>query len=246
VLDFAPILRLEEFPVNAVVRRLLGACERAVGRAVEIEFAMNLPRRGSGDRARLGFLQVRPMVVSGEKVTIGAEELGRPDLLLASDHVMGNGTVDSIRDVVYVKPDSFEARHTRTIAAELERLNRPLLAAGRPYLLIGFGRWGSSDPWLGIPVDWGQICGAKVIVEATLPSMAVEPSQGSHFFHNITSFQVSYFAVSHFRRPGIDWEWLARRPVESETDFVRHVRLDDPLLVKVDGRTGRGAVWHGA
>jgi hypothetical protein len=159
---------------------------------------------------------------------------------------MGNGTVESIRDVVYVKPDSFEALHTRTIAAELERLNRPLLAESRPYLLIGFGRWGSSDPWLGIPVNWGQICGAKVIVEATLPSMAVEASQGSHFFHNITSFEVSYFAVSHFEKPGIDWKWLDGCITVSETRFVRHVRLEEPLLVKVDGRMSRGAIWQRA
>jgi len=246
VLDFAPLLQIEAFPLNAVLRRLLAACERSVGRAVEIEFAMNLPRAGESEGARLGFLQVRPMVVSGEKVVISDEELGRPELLLASERAMGNGTVETIRDVVYVRPDTFDAKHTRAIAGQLETLNAPLLAAGRPYLLLGFGRWGSSDPWLGIPVQWGQICGAKVIVEATLPQMSVDPSQGSHFFHNITSFEVSYFSVSHWREPGIDWGWLDSRRVEAETEFVRHVRLDEPLLVKVDGRTGRGAVWRRA
>jgi len=215
-----------------------------VGAAVEIEFAMNLPARRSDESARLGFLQVRPMVVSEEKVTLADEELARGDLVLASDRIMGNGVVDTIRDIVYVKPEPFATRHTRTIGAQLERMNGPLLEARRPYLLVGFGRWGSSDPFLGIPVNWGQICGAKVIVEATLPSMVVEASQGSHFFHNLTSFQVGYFYVSHLIEPGIDWEWLGTREVVSETELVRHVRLESPVLVKLDGRKGRGAIWQ--
>jgi hypothetical protein len=165
-------------------------------------------------------------------------------LLLASERVMGNGVIDGISDIVYVKPDSFEARHTSTIASELDRLNRDLVAEGRPYLLIGFGRWGSADPWLGIPVVWGQIGGAKVIVEATLPEMNVDPSQGSHFFHNITSFRVSYFSVHHASRPGIDWAWLGRQRSVAETTFLRQLRLAAPLIVKVDGRAGRGAIWR--
>jgi hypothetical protein len=157
---------------------------------------------------------------------------------------LGNGTENEIRDIVYVKPERFEARATRTIAAELERLNLSLLDDERPYLLIGFGRWGSADPWLGIPVNWEDICGARTIVEATLPDMNVEPSQGSHFFHNITSFQVSYFSVHHERRPNIDWDWLQAQLMVAETDHVRHVRCAAPVRIKVDGRSGRGAIWH--
>jgi hypothetical protein len=157
---------------------------------------------------------------------------------------MGNGVVGCIRDVVYVKPDTFEARHLRKIAAEIERINQSLVDKGRPCLLIGFGRWGSSDPWLGIPVEWGQISSAKVIVEATLPTMNVEPSQGSHFFHNMTSFGVSYLSVHHAGRPGINWNWLSRQEAVTDTDHVRHVRLKGPLLVKVDGRNGLGGIWH--
>ncbi len=244
VLNFAPLLVLEEYPLNAAVRALLTAAERAAGRAVEMEFAMTLPRAGTSGDARLGLLQIRPMMVSHDPVEIAEAEMDRPDLLLASDKVMGNGSLDTLRDVVYVKPEAFEPRHTRTVAAELDRLNLPLQEAERPYLLIGFGRWGSSDPWLGIPVRWGQIAGAKVIVEATRPDMHVEASQGSHFFHNISGFQVSYFTVSHLRPPGIDWDWLAGNETVAETGFVRHVRLPAPLLVKVDGRTGRGAIWR--
>ena len=159
------------------------------------------------------------------------------------------GFLETIQDVVYVKPEPFESRFTPRIATELEQLNRPLLQESRPYLLIGFGRWGSSDPALGIPVNWGQIAGARVIVESTLPGMDVEPSQGAHFFHNIVSFQVYYLCVRHEEGAGvatrsIDWEWLDRQSSVTETDHVRHVRLEKPLRVKVDGRSGRGAVWH--
>jgi hypothetical protein len=189
------------------------------------------------------------MLVSGEEIEIADDELASPDLLLASDRVMGNGAPQAITDVVYVKPHSFESRLTRKIAAELEQINRPLLEGDRGYLLLGFGRWGSSDPWLGIPVNWGQIAGARVIVESTLPGMDVEPSQGAHFFHNIISFEVCYLCVRHGESGGstrrsIDWGWLDAQPVVAETDLVRHVRLEQPLRIKVDGRSGRGAVWR--
>jgi len=244
--NFAPLLELEHYPLNDVIQALRCACEQAMGTEVEIEFAVTFPTPQRPGPARLALLQVRPMMVSNERVEMTADETGRADLLLASDRVMGNGTDQAIRDVVYVKPQSFESRHTRAIAGELERLNAPLLACGRRYLLIGFGRWGSCDPWLGIPVHWGQICGARAIVEATLPNMCVQPSQGSHFFHNISSFQVSYFALNHHRRPAVDWAWLDAQEVAADTPFVRHVRLRHPLLMKVDGRTGRGAIWHAA
>lgn len=123
-------------------------------------------------------------------------------------------------------------------------LNASLIAAGRPYLLIGFGRWGSSDPWLGIPVTWPQISGARVIVEATLPDMHVDASQGSHFFHNMISFHVPYFTVRHTHGGRIDWAWLERQSVVSETQLVRHVRAEAPLRVRVDGHQGRGVILH--
>jgi hypothetical protein len=189
------------------------------------------------------------MLVAGAEVELSDEELADPNLLLSSDRVMGNGALETIRDVVYVKPEPFESRFTQQIATELERLNRPLVDETLPYLLIGFGRWGSADPWLGIPVNWGQIAGARVIVESTLPGMDVEPSQGAHFFHNLISFQVCYLCVRHETADGvagrsIDWGWLDNQPSVAETDHVRHVRLEQPLKIKVDGRSGRGAVWH--
>jgi hypothetical protein len=246
--DFAPLLSHGQIPLNEIIRELLSIGEQVLDEAVEIEFAVSLSNNGQAG-ARFGFLQLRPMLVSEEEIELQEEELARPDLLLASDRVMGNGALDTIRDVVYVRPDSFEARLTPKIAAELDTFNRPLLEQGRPYLLLGFGRWGSSDPWLGIPVEWGQIAGARVIVESTLPGMDVEPSQGAHFFHNIVSFEVFYLCVRHDpdaagARRGIDWEWLDRQSALAETDLVRHIRFDKPLRIKVDGRSGHGAVWH--
>jgi len=236
LITFAPLLVMNEPPLNGLLCKLLEACERAVSAPVEIEFALTLKP------LRFGCLQVRPMVVSNEEIDVSDDEMRGEHTLVSSDRVMGNGILDSITDVVYVKPDAFEAKHSPVVAQELETINRALLDSDRPYLLIGFGRWGSSDPWLGIPVNWGQVSGARVIVEATLPTMDVELSQGSHFFHNITSFRVSYFSVRHSGPYTIDWAWLNTLPSEHETDFCRHVRTPKPLAVKVDGRTSRGAI----
>jgi len=243
VLDFAPLLTTGVVPLTPVVLRLLEISERHLGAPVEIEFALTLDRR-RGLPARLGFLQVRPMRAAEGRVAVTQEDLGRKDVLLASESVLGNGHLESIRDVVFVKPDAFEARHTRRCAHDLEGLNRALAAAGRPYILIGFGRWGSSDPWLGIPVDWSQIHQARVIVEATLPGMNPDPSQGSHFFHNLISFRTLYLSVRHGGEYTIDWAWLDSQETAAETEFVKHVRTRWPLTVKVDSQSGRGVVRH--
>jgi hypothetical protein len=243
LLNFAPILQMNKLPLVDLIQKLLKICEEAVGAPVETEFAITLDNKQAAP-ARFGFLQVRPMVVSDEKVDLEMDELHGDSVLLASENVMGNGTRDDLVDIVYVKPETFEAKHTPRIMADLEQINLSLTNQERPYLLIGFGRWGSSDPWLGIGVNWGQIAGAKVIVEATLPDMNVELSQGSHFFHNLSSFQVTYFCVHHDRRYKIDWDWLSRQDSAAETEFVRHIRLKRPIHVKVDGRKSRGVITH--
>jgi hypothetical protein len=243
VLNFAPILEMDLLPLNDLVRHLLKLAEEALGAPVEIEFALTLARRPDA-KARFGFLQVRPMMVTNAQVDLPEEQLEGDDVLLASKKVLGNGVHDRIQDVVYLKPRSFEARHTPRIAQDLERINLRLLQDGIPYMLIGFGRWGSSDPWLGVPVEWGQVCGTRVIVEATLPQMNPDLSQGSHFFHNLIGCQVLYLSVPHQGPHRIDWEWLDRQEAVSETEFVRHVRLAAPLRVAVDGCHGRGVVKH--
>ncbi len=241
VLDFAPLRLFRDVPLNDVVRRLLARCEEVVGTAVEIEFAADLhPKRGLP--ARLGFLQVRPMAVADGTVEIDDELMRGPGVVLASDAALGHGELADIEDVVLVRPDRFDPAATREIAAEIEGLDVALRHAGRPYLLIGFGRWGSSDPWLGIPVDYGQIQGARVIVEATLPNMQPDPSQGSHFFQNLIAFHVLYLSVRD--RTRIDFAWLMDQPAVAETAHVRHLRTPAPLRVLADGRTGRGIVIH--
>lgn len=243
LLDFAPLLDLELLPLNKCIKKVLALCEEALCQKVEIEFAVTFDEDLKSP-ARFGLLQARPMVVCDEQVDVAEEDLSGSDVVAASDCVMGNGISESITDIVFVKPDVFEARHTPRIAAELEVHNRNLLASKSKYLLIGFGRWGSSDPWLGIPVNWSQINGARVIVEATLPKMYVDLSQGSHFFHNLTSFQVGYFAIKHSGPYQIDWDWLMSINPETESSFTRHIRLDKPLQIKLDGRTGRGVIRH--
>ncbi len=241
VMTFAPILCDREVPLNNLILELLKICEEAVGCEVEIEFAVTLDGR-RGIPARFGFLQVRPMVVSHAPIEVSSDEMEGEQVLAASDSVMGNGMIDSITDVVYVRPDIFEAKHTRAIADEIGTLNRRFNDDARRYLLIGFGRWGSSDPWLGIPVDWSRISNAGVIIEATLPDMDVDLSQGSHFFHNISSFQICYFMIKHSGSFRIDWDWLQNQEEISGSRFVSHRRLPRPLTVKVDGREGRGVI----
>jgi hypothetical protein len=243
LLDFAPILKLQGIPLNDLIKMLLHVCEDALGCLVEIEFAVTLDQQ-KGMPARFGFLQVRPMVVSTDVVEILPEELGSDNVLVASESALGNGIVNTIEDIVYIKPESFDVKHTQAIAKELEKINHSLLEVNRPYVLIGFGRWGSSDPSGGIPVNFAQISGAKVIVESTLPDMNFMLSQGSHFFHNITSFQVFYISLGHWEQYRIDWNWLARQKPISETDFLRHVRLKFPLRIKVDGQSSRGVIYH--
>jgi len=243
IIDFAPILKFDLFPLNTMLRNLLKTCEAALERMVEIEFALTLDET-RGSPARFGFLQVRPMVVSEAKVDVSLTELEGKDVLAASESVLGNGILDDIQDIIYVKPDKFNVHQTEKIAAQLEELNRKLMASQSPYLLIGFGRWGSSDPQGGIPVNFGQICGAKAIIESTLPEMNFMISQGSHFFHNITSFRVLYFSVPHWDKHKIDWDWLGRQKAVTETEYIRHLRLRSPLVIKVDGTKSRGAITH--
>ena len=178
------------------------------------------------------------------EVDVSERDLDGKRVLLASETVLGNGELTEIRDVVYVDPDRFDVMKSREIAGDLEVINRGLVEKKRPYLLIGFGRWGTTAPLGGIPVDFGQISGAKAIVEASTPELASMMSQGSHFFHNVTSFRIFYFSVPHDGDHAIDWAWLRGRPAAAETALVRHVALDAPLDVKVDGRSGRGVVLH--
>ncbi|KAB2968697.1 MAG: histidine kinase [Thermoanaerobaculia bacterium] len=242
VVTFAPLLRHSGFPLAEILAALAEEGERAVGAPVEIEFAVRLGR-GEAARSDFGFLQLRPLALRRESEAIEIGAYAPSSVLCESARVLGNGVIAGLRDLVVVDFGRFERARSVEAAAEIGRLNAALLAEGAPYLLIGVGRWGSRDPWLGIPVSWDQVCGAAVIVEAGLRDVPVTPSQGSHFFHNLTSFDVGYFTVNPSEGVGtIDWEWLGRQPARSERAHVRHLRLSAPLTVKIDGRRGRGVV----
>jgi hypothetical protein len=240
ILNFAPLIRMPDIPLTALVRLLLDRCESDLETDVEIEFALTLdPLRR--EPPRFGFLQVRPIVVSREEVGLDPEELSSPECVVASTRVMGHGHHE-LSDVIYVKPDTFRKEMNPRIAAEIGELNRDLREAGRDYVLITFGRLGSTDPWLGVPADWGQITNAKVIVEATTPEFDVELSQGAHFVHNLTSLRIFFFTVPHHGPHPIRWDWLDGQEVVRETEHVRHVRTAAPLGVRVDGRRGIGVI----
>ncbi len=243
-LTFAPLVGSRLIPFNDLLRDILQASRDAVGGDVEIEFAVRLDRE-HGLPAQVGFLQVRPMRVGTEDVAVAEELLDGPTAVIASTHVLGNGIENRIKDIVFLDPDDFDPSTTHQVATELESINRDLVAKGRPYLLIGFGRWGTSDARLGIPVTWGQISGAKVIVEATLPEVNTDLSQGSHFFHNVLGFQILYLSVEHDGPWPIDWQWLRSCERVGAPGRVRHVCTSEPIEVRVDGHHMRGVVLRG-
>jgi len=240
ILDFAPILKNHIFPLNELLVSLLINSEESSNANVEIEFAATISSTG---QMTFSLLQVRPMMVSNEQIHIDTELMNAPETLVASRRALGNGVIGNIFDIVYVDPDSFEAAKTSEIAKEIARINRRLIDENRIYVLIGFGRWGSSEPWLGIPVEWSDISGARVIIEASLPQMNVDLSQGSHLFHNMTSFRIPYLQID-FNRDAIDWNWIRQQQVVENGQFTYHVRTTKALTTKVDGRIGQGVIIH--
>jgi CheY-like chemotaxis protein len=243
LVTLAPLLKHGTFPLAEILRFLMDMGHWGMNSPVEIEFAVNLAPHGGGPR-QFGILQMRPLVLNREASDLKLEGLRDDDLICRSPRVLGNGRLEPIRDVVFVDPETFERSKSREVAGVVAELNARLAAEGRPYVLFGVGRWGSRDPWLGIPVGWGQISGARAIVEAGFKDMRVEPSQGSHFFQNLTSFQVGYFTVNEDSGEGfVDWTWLRAQPAESLRGCTRHVRLAEPLVIKMNGRTNEGVIF---
>jgi hypothetical protein len=242
VVTFASILKHGAFPLAAIVDQLTKLLEEALGRPVELEFAVRLPQHPD-QIADFGFLQMRPLVVSREWEEVRMEEVEPARLLCESSQVLGNGRIQDIQDIVVVDFQRFERARSQEVARALAHLNAQLSEAGISYLLIGVGRWGSTDPWLGIPVTWDQISGARVIVETGLSDLRVAPSQGSHFFQNLVAFQVGYFTINSDAGEGfVDWQWLASQPALEVQGCVRHLRLQNPLLVVMNGKTSHGII----
>ena len=244
VVSFAHVLKGDLFPLAQVLGFLLELGRNCMSAPVEIEWAATMSER-PGQPHRFGFLQIRPLALSSNGVTVDAGDLEGDGILVSTEIALGNGRYDELRDVIYVPPARFDRGQTVAIAAEVADANTMLKRQQRPYLLVGPGRWGSSDRWLGIPVRWDQISGAQVIVETDLPDFKVTPSEGTHFFQNLTSFQVGYLTVNHGReRTVCRWDELDAMPAEWEGDYVRHLRLEAPLDVRIDGRSRRGVVRY--
>jgi len=246
LVTFAPVLKQGLFPLAGVLSTLMEEGERGMGTPVEIEFAVNLAVPPGRPR-EFGFVQMRPLALMRESEAVEVGEVDPAAVLCRSQRVLGNGRIEGLRDLVVVDFQRFERARSREAAAEVSRLNGLLLAARTPYALVGVGRWGSRDPWLGIPVTWDQVSGAQVIVEAGLRDLKVTPSQGTHFFQNLTSFNVGYFTVNPESGDGtVDWEWLETRPALSSLAHVRHVRLDAPILVLMNGKKNEGVIHKGS
>lgn len=242
LVSFAPILKHGAFPLAEVLRLLLRAGTRGMSSSVEIEFAARLSSQ-VGEPSDFCILQMRPMVISHEGSELKIEDTDDSRMICHSTQVLGDGIISNIRDLVYVDIDRFERAASKQVADEIGAFNEALSASNTPYVLIGVGRWGSSDPWLGIPVTWDQISGARVMVETSFKDFKVTPSQGTHFFQNLISFRIGYFTVSSdLRSEFLNWQWLKEQVSVGEQNYSRHLRFDTPLTIKMNGRTNRGVI----
>lgn len=242
VVTFAPVLKHKAFPLAEILDLLLDLGTWGIGVPIELEFAVNLKVPKNSPK-QFELLQMRPLVISHEKEELDVEDVPHEGLLCQSEQVLGNGAITNIFDIVFVDIEKFDRGKSRTVASEVSMLNSKLLDQKRPYLLIGVGRWGSLDPWLGIPVTWDQIAGASVIVESGFKDWIVTPSQGSHFFQNITSFRIGYFTVNSSGNSGfIDWDWLSSIPAVEDLKYTRHLRFDQPIIVKISGHKNKGVI----
>lgn len=242
LVTFGPVLKNKIFPLAEILELLLDMGTWGMGTPVEIEFAVNLlPEKGN--KKEFGVLQMRPLVVSHEFEDFTFDENNSDHLICHSEQVLGNGLIQDIYDIVLVDYHKFDRSKSREVANEVAAFNNQLVESKRPYLLIGVGRWGSLDPWLGIPVGWEQIAGARAIIETSFKDMSVEPSQGSHFFQNITSFMIGYFTVNTMSRKSfVDWEWLLAQPFIEEKQYTRLLRFNKPIIIKMNGHDNKGII----
>ena len=245
VVTFANVLSHNVFPLADIVSFMLTTGQYELGRPVEIEFAGNINPNASGsdEKGKLYWLQIRPIVDRKEMLDDSIMHVEDSGLILRSDTALGHGLMDNVRTVVYVKPSTFDRMRNPEVALEVEKLNARLTEENEPYVLVGPGRWGSSDFSLGVPVKWPQIAGARLIVETAMPGYRIEPSQGTHFFQNLTSFGVGYFTVDPDAGNGcFDVDFLDSRPAVYESDAIRMVRFDSPLYIAINGSKRRGIV----
>jgi len=242
VITFANILKYDLFPLADILKTILELGQKQLNNPVEIEFAANIDPEKTKP-VSFNLLQIRPIVENYETIKFRLEEIPQQETVVVSHSALGNGTVKGICEVVYVRTENFEASKNPEIASRLNVINDTFLKDEKNYILIGPGRWGSSDPWRGIPIKWQQISAARVIVESGLENYRIDPSQGTHFFQNLTAFRVGYFTVNPFIGDGfIDYGFLSEAETVYEDDLLRHVRFRQPLTVMIDAKKKSGVI----
>ncbi len=242
IISFVNILQHDVFPLAQTLDQILHIGQDEMGRPIEIEFAVNMDINDP-KKATFYLLQIRPIVDNKEVMEEDLSLVKNEDTILSSTSVLGHGIVNDVKDIIYVKSEAFNSANNQLIAYEIEKLNRAFTERPESYILVGPGRWGSSDHWLGIPVKWPHISNARVIVECGLENYRIDPSQGTHFFQNLTSFGVGYFTINPFKGDGwFDEEYLNNIPAVEETQYLRHVRLEKPMIIKMDGKRSLGVV----
>ncbi len=242
VITFANVLQHKIFPLAEILSTLLELGQKEMNNPIEIEFAANL-ETPPGTPKIFNFLQIRPIVHTDETYNINITNIKPEETIIFSESALGNGLFKGIQDIVYIKPESFNAAKNKDLAVEIERINNNFVKKGEGYVLVGPGRWGSTDPWLGIPVRWPQISAARIIVESGLKNYRIDPSQGTHFFQNLTSFRVGYFTINPYINEGFyDVDFLNTVKAEYEDNYLRHIRFPDPLEIMVDGKRHKGLI----
>jgi hypothetical protein len=253
VMTFAQMLKYDLYPLSEILIELLRVGREGMGCEVEIEFAVRLEADPAD--SVFYFLQLRPMVTGSERMDVQIRENEREAAFCSSTMCLGHGRLSTMSDIIFIKPEAFNPAATKAIATEVAGLNRKLSAAGRPYLLVGPGRWGSADPWLGIPVQWGDISGVGAIIEVRNDLIRADPSQGTHFFQNITSLGIPYLTVNDREKDRwsagsgqeegghLDWRWLLANPYETDGKYVRHVRLSRPFVMICNGKKSESVIY---
>lgn len=241
VLTFAQVLKYNAFPLADIIFEIMAIGEEGMGCPVELEFSVNFPQKKDA-APQFALLQMRPMTARAELTTVTVTDEDIKQAFCFSDNALGNAIKKNIIDLVYIKPAAFDPAKTMEIAREIGMINKTMMQQNHKYVLIGPGRWGSADRWLGIPVEWADICNVDAIVETAFEHFKAEPSQGSHFFHNITTMGINYLSVSTDKKGFVDWDWITALPVAEEYNYVAHARLEKPITIKVDGRKLTGVM----
>jgi len=238
------VLKHNYIPLAKTLQTILDVVKEAMGSTVEIEFAVDM-NKDRNNRASFYLLQIKPYIGADESISVNMEEIDKEHLMLYCERSMGNGVIESIQDVVYVDPETFQKAETLKMAEEIESLNRELVKEGRNYVLIGPGRWGTRDRWIGIPVMWPQISNAKVIVETDLEDYPLDASSGSHFFHNVTSMNVGYQSIYRKQSGNVlNDDIITSSQLVRQTKFIKNYRFDKPLKIVMDGKKRIAAITY--